>query len=140
MKALVLSLLVLLTCGNSKINNKDIKEGYENVSLVSLISNPEKYHNKTIRVKGYVKFEKEGEAIYINEDDYMFFISKNGLALNINYKRLIEMDISYSAKGYAIVKGVFNKNSLGHYNSFSGSIGKIEYIDWLEGRNDKSKD
>lgn len=47
MKTILLSLLILLTCSNSKINNDTvILKDYEKVSLIALITNPEKYHNK----------------------------------------------------------------------------------------------
>ena len=135
MKAILLSLLLLLTCSNSKINDDTvIQKDYEKVSLVTLIANPDKYHNQKIWVKGYVKIENEGEAIYINEDDYKYYIFKNAISLVMTDSLIVKEKINYGTKGYATVKGIFNKNRLGHYNSFSGSISQIEYIDWREGR------
>ena len=134
MKTSILCLLIILTCGSSNLNKEYIDQEYENVSLINLISTPDKYHNKLIRVRGYAKFEKEGEAVYLSKDDYEYFLPKNALALSINYKQLIDMEISYASQGYAIIKGVFDKNRLGHFDLFSGSIKNIEYIDWLEKR------
>ena len=45
------------------------------VSLIQLISNPDKFHGKLVRFIGFVNLEFEGDAIYI----YMRMIIKTGL-------------------------------------------------------------
>ena len=88
------------------------------VSIVQLISNPDAYTGKLVRVFGFVRFEMEGSAIYLHEEDYKQGLYKNGLWLTMNEQK--ELD-----QKYALVEGVFNAQNHGHMGLWSGSIEKV---------------
>ena len=51
------------------------------VSMIQLIVNPKDYHNKAVRIVGFVKLRFEHNAVYLHQDDYAYGIYKNGLWL-----------------------------------------------------------
>lgn len=57
-------------------------EGAETVSIVQLLAVPEKYEGKLVSVRGFVRLESEGSAIYLHEEDYEQSLYSNGLWLN----------------------------------------------------------
>ncbi len=98
-----------------------------NVSLVQLIANPKDYHDKVVRVIGFVSLEFEGDAIYLHQDDYKHSVCKNGLWLDASddvRKKKADFD-----KKYVLVEGTFNAKKTGHMGLFSGSIQKISRFD-----------
>jgi len=97
----------------------------ENVSIIQLISNPEKYHNKKIIITGYLSLEFEGTAVYLHKDDFTHLITKNGLWFNGSMTKYKKYE-----KKYVSIEGVFNKNHKGHMNLWQGTIEKINRI-WL---------
>jgi len=49
------------------------------ISMVEILANPKKYDGKVVEIEGFLSLEHEGQAIYLNEDDYEFFNRKNGI-------------------------------------------------------------
>ena len=82
---ILLLTISLNACGQKKKDSVDETEMkpyqlldiQENVSLVKLIANPEKYNGKRIQVIGYLHLEFEGNAIYLHEEDFKRRISAN---------------------------------------------------------------
>ena len=82
MKKLLSFIIAVFLCSCS-VNNKsqivDKSQKGEKISIIALISNPEKYHQKKIIVDGYFNFQKDGDAIYVNKSDYENLLYKNGI-------------------------------------------------------------
>ena len=97
------------------------------VSIIQLISNPELYHGKNVRVIGVVQIEFEGNSIYLSKDDLQYSIYKNGLWMDIDFERLgaTRDDLLRFNGRYVLIEGYFNMNSLGHLVMWSGSIERI---------------
>lgn len=55
----------------------------DNVSVVQLIANPERYDGKHIQLIGFLRIEFEGTAIYLHREDYEQGIARNALWINI---------------------------------------------------------
>ena len=106
----------------------------KNTSLIKLISNPENFHGKRIRVTGYLNLEFEGDAIYLNNIDYEYGIYEN--AVWVNFADKIDMDnqlnpsqnLKYFNHKFVIIEGTFNKNAKGHMSLFAGEIENIDVI------------
>lgn len=107
-------------------------------SIISVIANPNAFHKKIIKVKGYFTMETEGQAIYFSKNDYEKAIFKNALYLYISYDSMKQMGIEQPYKGYVEIEGTFNKNSLGSYNFYSGGIENIVKINRLYKRNSQT--
>ena len=81
---IIIFILCLENCiaQNSKdsLVDNSIKNA-EKISLIQLISNPEKYDGKVIEVQGFLCLEFEGHALYLQKDDYEYFNLKNGISI-----------------------------------------------------------
>jgi hypothetical protein len=108
--------------------NKEKENKYENVSLISVITNPEKFHKKHIQVTGYFILEQDGNSIYVSKEDYQNSIYKNGIFLITNREAMKEIDIHPPFKGYVTITGFFNSELKGSYNFYSGTIEKVVSI------------
>jgi hypothetical protein len=88
------------------------------VSIIQLISSPDAYDGKLVQVFGFVRFEFEGSAIYLHQEDYKQGLYKNSLWLSMGEQK--ELD-----QKYALIEGIFNARNHGHLGLCSGSIEKV---------------
>ena len=98
------------------------------VSLVSLIATPEKYHEKKVRIVGYVNIEFEGNGIYLHKDDYKHGIYSNGFWISIDKNIRQKIADEKMNKSYVLLEGIFNMNQRGHMGLWSGEIEQITRI------------
>jgi hypothetical protein len=104
---------------------KQIKERPKTVevSIITLIANPEKFYGKRVTITGYMSSEFEGTAIYLSREDYDNQIYKNSIFLLIgkgdNYQ--------YYHKEYVTLDGIFIEGN-GHMGLFSGMLKDVSYI------------
>ncbi len=101
-----------------------------NVSIISLIAEPEKYDGKNIRVRGFLNVEYEAMGIYLNEEDYKNCVTKNAVWLNFDYDKLGTdfKQIQRLNKKYVDIEGVFNRSYNGHFGMYSGTIENVYAI------------
>ncbi|MDF2380364.1 hypothetical protein JMG10_02715 [Nostoc ellipsosporum NOK] len=101
----------------------------ENVSLIKLLANPEKYHGKRIQVIGYLHLEFEGDAIYLHQEDYTTAIMENAIWVNLSDKQRNNAIAQKSPDHYVILIGTFNAYQKGHLSMFGGSFDHITRLD-----------
>ncbi len=106
-----------------------LKEEYLDVSLIKLITTPEKYHGKRIQVKGYLKIQFEGNAIYLHKEDRVNFLTKNAFWVEFSDKLTEKVNPQDYSEQYVIIIGTFNMKSLGHMGLFSGTFENIIRLD-----------
>ena len=142
MKNLLLIFLIIssLSCAqkNESKNTQNKKEDdyteiikfdeYD-ISMLRLIVTPEKYHNKTVQIIGYLNLEFEGNAIYFHKEDYENGSSRNGIWVSINDELAKNKDLKKYNKKYVIIVGKFDMNSKGHMGMFGGSLKNITRLD-----------
>lgn len=110
------------------------------VPIVQLIADPARWHGKIIRVTGVMKLEFEGDAIYLSPSDADKHVTKNAIALDIDYARFgIPEELPKDTKQkeeamkaanalkdlsgkYVVLEGPFNAYSQGHLGAFSASM------------------
>lgn len=96
------------------------------ISMVQLLSNPEQYNGKLIRVVGYLWIEPEGSAIYLHKEDKINSLTKNAIQISVSeemYKRREELS-GY----YVLIEGVFSSDDKGHMELYSGVLQSIQRI------------
>jgi hypothetical protein len=123
MKSFCQSPLVKFNEKNRNPNPDEIVD----VSILQLLCNPEKYDGKLVMVKGFIKLEFEGTAIYFHEEDCKNHISQNSIWLNISRETYYSLKPECSDK-YGSVIGTFNADQKGHFGGFSGEIISINGI------------
>jgi hypothetical protein len=112
--------LALLLSGSAKTPILGVDTDWRGVSIAALVADPQKYHGKQVLVRGYVRLEFEGNAIYLHRDDYKYGISENGIWLNV--KNCARRDGSSFRAGYAMVVGTFSAIDHGHLGMWQGEI------------------
>lgn len=138
---LFLSFFALSCAQNAESKKKpDFKEEEEefseiiafedyNISMLRLIVTPEKYHNKTVQIIGYLNLEFEGNAIYFHKEDYDNGLSENAMWVNFSDDLAKKTDLKKYNKKYVIIVGKFDMNSKGHMGMFGGTIKNISRLD-----------
>lgn len=98
------------------------------VSIINLISTPEKYHNKRIQVIGYLNLEFEGNAIYLHKEDYKKSIASNGFWVDFTEESWTNINNFKINKCYVLIEGTFDMDSFGHMGLWSGTIKDITRV------------
>lgn len=84
---LILISCALILCSDSSGQIKgyfpkkydDSPDTLQDVSLIQLIAQPEKFEGKRVRFIGFLRIEFEGNAIYLHREDFDHGIEKNAL-------------------------------------------------------------
>lgn len=129
--------LLMTACGQTNNDSTDETEKkpyqlldiQENVSLVKLIANPEKYDGKRIQVIGYLHLEFEGNAVYLHEEDFKHSMSENSFWVNFSSKLTKKQDPKKFSDKYVIIIGTFKANEKGHMGMFGGTLDNIVRLD-----------
>jgi hypothetical protein len=107
------------------------------VSLIQLIATPDAFDGKHVRVKGFVKIEFEGTAIYLHREDCEQFLTKNGLWQEVNPARAEGSKEAQVNDRYALIEGRFTAKKKGHRELWSGSIEEVTRMEPWEVRKAK---
>jgi hypothetical protein len=97
------------------------------VSIVSLIATPDRFHGKVVRTEGAFRAEFEGNEICLHLEDLKTYNGKNCVWLHFDNKALgaEHKELSSLNEKHVWIEGVFNKNHNGHRNCCSGSIESV---------------
>ncbi|MFO5160279.1 hypothetical protein RCK61_23620, partial [Salmonella enterica subsp. enterica serovar Typhimurium] len=83
-----------------------------------LLQHPDNYHQKKIRLRGYVILGFEHAAIYANKDAMQ---RENGFWLG-NFVTNIPLDLQKDGGYEVLIEGSFNKDEHGHMGLSAGEI------------------
>lgn len=101
--------------------------------MLELISVPERFKDRWVRVMGLVVIEFEGNAIYLHAEDFEHSITRNALWLDLRDAHWAQP----GGPGYAIVEGQFQPNVHGHLDLFSGAISHVQRLIPWPGRTEQ---
>ena len=94
------------------------------LSLVQLITNPERYDGKLVSVVGYLTFGYEGDGLYLHKEDYENGINADGLAVDRTKQMLKDREKLYD--NYVLIVGVFRRQELPAIYVSTGRITNIQ--------------
>lgn len=141
----ILYVIVILSLGSCFLNapsakylNEHSNETFEDVSLDSLRSNPDKYDNKKIRLTGIYRlgqeksaiyppgnFKENGNAVWVNFSwDFPLFNTTTGEELFQNDKEEDKI-----ANKCLRIKGTFNSKANGHLDKYLGEMDDVVSIE-----------
>ncbi|RYE72892.1 MAG: hypothetical protein EOO81_02155 [Oxalobacteraceae bacterium] len=100
--------------------------------MVQLITTPERFEGKRVRVAGYLYQEFEGSGLYAHQEDFEHSLYKNGLWINVSR-------CGYPGKpsindAYVLVEAEFTGQEQGHMGLWSGSLSNVTRCVILPGR------
>lgn len=148
---LVAVLLAVIVCGMIVHRRAALEEAYaprgrnvENpnavvVTMTELLTVPEKYHGKLVRVIGVGNLENNNDCLYLSEGDYRHRTDQVLWLEWSKYAPTYELSFVYNGK-YVVVEGLFDKNERGYRDGFRGALRRVTYYGvWdLEESFDKS--
>jgi hypothetical protein len=122
--AWLLPVLLALTIGGAAYADEP-----RDVSIIQLITNPQQFDGKLVRVIGFMHLEFEGDAIYLHREDFEYSMEKNSLAIELSdsqgrsWRKLNDH--------YVIVEGRFSATAQGHFGVRAASLQDvIRLSDW----------
>ncbi|WP_228893669.1 hypothetical protein [Pseudoduganella aquatica] len=116
--AWLLSVLLALTIGGAAYADEP-----RDVSIIQLITNPELFDGKLVRVIGFMHLEFEGDAVYLHLEDFEYSMEKNSLAIELSdsqgrsWRKLNDH--------YVIIEGRFSATAQGHFGARAGSLQNV---------------
>jgi hypothetical protein len=121
--------IFLIVCISAGItpNAEPQVAGVEHISLLQLIVTPERYDGKRVAVEGFLHLEFEGNAIYLNQNDYAHAITKNSIWVQRN--PVVNGKYQQVNSHYVIIVGTFDAKNKGHMSMCSGSLRDITAVD-----------
>ena len=104
-------------------------DSVQDVSLIQLIAQPEKFDRKPVRFIGFLRIEFEGTAVYLHREDFDHGISRNGVWIDIPSDMTDRQRRDVNMR-YVICAGVFSAANRGHMGMFSGAITNVRRIEF----------
>jgi hypothetical protein len=109
----------------------DVK-AIEDVSIVALLSDANRYNNDIVVFDGYVDIRCDDPAIFISKDASDHNITSLGLGLEIDDELCEKFAISQKNKNYLRVRGIMKANQKGTVNTGTAfQIGAIKDFEVL---------
>jgi len=91
-------------------------------SLIQILAHRDRYHGKAVQVKGYLRVQFEGTAIYLSKDDADYCMTRNAFCVTLS-KRSAQYD-----RKYVLLEGTFDKDLLGHNSAYQGTIKNVTRV------------
>jgi hypothetical protein len=93
------------------------------VSMVQLLSHPEKYEGKSILTRGFLSLQPEREYhLYLHEEDYRYALM-NGMVLRLTeaqHKQFEKLNLKH-----VLIEGTVHASVGGHDEGYCGEITRI---------------
>lgn len=104
-------------------------DSVQDVSLIQLIAQPEKFQGKQVRFIGFLRIEFEGNAIYLHREDFDHMIANNAVWVNIprDMTKRQRDDVNMH---YVICVGIFRADLHGHMGMFAGEITNVRRLEF----------
>ena len=112
------------------------REYLKSVSMIELISNPEKFDGKRVIVSGFVHFEFEGNGLYLHEEDFVDGLRSNGIGLGVTPEQ--EKQYADCDSKYCFIVGTFHAVPPHHFSLWSGGLSNITAMQILATSANKS--
>jgi hypothetical protein len=93
----------------------------QDVSIIQLVTNPEKHHGKVIRVIGFLHLGFEANGLYLHREDFTQALTHNGVWVDTTG---VATQPQINDR-YARLTGTFDAKNRGHLGMWSGSIKNI---------------
>jgi hypothetical protein len=116
-----LALLITPMAGFLALGSACAPSQPSDLSMIAVISNPERFDGQRVRLHGYVHFEFEGDGVYLSREDMQHHLYKNGLWISLAEQ--ISPDGCQDT--YALIEGNFRSAEKGHMGLWSGAVTEV---------------
>jgi len=97
----------------------------QQVSMISLIANPQPYQGKYIQTHGYCKYEDGYAILYLSEETAKHSVFEDAIWLYLGKK--IKNPETFADK-WITIQGSFNPSDRGRWQAFSSSLEQVDTI------------
>lgn len=98
------------------------------VSILALISEPEKFNGKRIVTEGVFDYGMSDSSLYASDEWYKKGITDNAIVVRLKFSaKEVDHFVSMSGK-YVLIEGTFSSMDCGELCQYSGSINNIDDI------------
>jgi hypothetical protein len=94
------------------------------VSFIHLISNPEKFEGKLLRVSGFMHVKPEDIGLYFSKESADYLMSES-IWISFDSSFVKRNNIKTFDSKYVELVGIFDKNEKGHISGFQGSLKSV---------------
>jgi len=121
-----------LSAGNSQL--PEMSDGATYISIVSLLSSPEKYDGELVRVEGFLHFRMGDHALYLSEDAATHGMIASALWLKTSPETVVASHrkgtrvLTDLDRRYVSVTGVFDTTVHGHLGAFPEGLRNVELV------------
>lgn len=115
--------LALLVAVAARAQESGKPEPAQDVSIVQLIVNPEKYDGTRVVVRGFLVLEFEGSALYLHAEDFEHGIYRNGVWFAGDSKAN-----KPHARKHVSVEATFNAAKHGHLGLWAGTLEDVQRV------------
>jgi hypothetical protein len=105
----------------------------EEVSLVQLIANPERFAGRPVAVVGYCRLEFEHQTLYLHREDFLHAIRRNSVWLSLGQEDRSTPERWHDK--YVHVVGVFDPGASGHLGRSAGGLDVVSLQAWSSPEN-----
>lgn len=102
------------------------------ISLIHLIQNPDKFHERKVRIIGVVCLKFECKAVFVSSEDVKKAVTKNAVWVDVE---LTEANKRLNGR-HVLIEGEFDKNNLGHLRMYSGCLTRVSRLEEWKGDED----
>lgn len=96
------------------------------VSLIELIANPTKYHEKKVVVRAFLTVRFEDDALYLTREDSQYLLG-NAVWVSFSTKAKRDSLAKYN-NCFVEMVATFDKDKHGHGGAYKGTLSSIESI------------
>jgi hypothetical protein len=98
-----------LTCSPFPANKECPRQ---DVSIIELIANGSSFHDRLVRVEGFMNIEFEGRALYLHKEDWSIGLLKNSLSVDLLLEELGGIG-GCRNRSYVLLEGTFDAKNQG---------------------------
>lgn len=100
-------------------------------ALVELVTRPEEFDGKRVRVIGFVNFEFEGNGLYFSREDWRQGIATNSVWIEppAGFDSDSGPPMRQPNRRYVIVEGTFRASLGGHFGMWSATLEKVTRLE-----------
>jgi len=103
----LIGMLLIISVVDCEAAEQRPKEISYNVSIIRLIASPEKYDGKRVAVRGFLRLEFEGDALYLHREDYERGLVTNSVRIILSESQMNALK-KYDRQ-YVAVSGIFSR-------------------------------
>ena len=96
----------------------------ENVSMIQILADPEKYDGKRIRFVGYLVDEFECHAVFLSQESYVHLIMEQSIFLSHDFGK----HRGLVHKRYCQVEGTYKAVPKGYMQANNGSLEDVSRV------------